>query len=347
MQKAVRLQDIADKAGVSRATVSLSLRNHASIPAPTRERIQKIAQQLGYRPNPLVSALMTHQRSARPQQPTHLTLAAIINFSRRDVWKTFLSEDLLSAAAKRAEQLGYAFEEFWLGDTKMNTQQLSSVLFRRSVPGVIVAPLPEAHGELLMEWSNFSAVAIGYSLMRPQLHRVTTNRFQAMRLAIAKLRTLGYHRVGLALRQNQDARVDHQWGAALAWEQQQIVERNRTAPFVVEDRDWNERNFAHWYRKNRPEVVIGYDPEVIDWMATLGVKVPQDAGFVHLWNPDRSGTFAGIYHDPPAIGAATVEFLVGMIQRNERGLPASAQTLLLEAAWQDGGTLRASTNPRK
>jgi hypothetical protein len=68
--------------------------------------------------------------------------------------------------------------------------------------------------------------------------------------------------------------------------------------------------------------------------------VPKDVGFVHLWTPDRSGNYAGIYHDPPAIGAAAVDFLVGMIHRNERGVPAAAQTLVLEASWQDGATLR-------
>jgi LacI family transcriptional regulator len=338
--KSIRLQDIAAKAGVSRATVSLALRNHASISPETRARIHQIAAALGYRPNPLVSALMSHQRRGKPQQPTHLGLAMVINFSRRERWQKFLSEDLLSSATARAEQLGYHLEEFWLRDADITPEQLSSILYRRSVPGLIIAPLPEARGQIQMDWENFSAVAIGYSLLRPQLHRVTTNRFQGMRLAVKQLRKLGYHRLGLALRGDQDARVDHQWGAAFAWEQQRLERKARTFLFVVEENDWNERNFGRWFKANRPDVVLGYDPEIIEWLKRLGQRVPDDVGFAHLWAPDTSGAFAGIYHNPPAIGVASVDFLVGLIQRNERGLPSSSQTLLLEALWQDGATVR-------
>src|SRR5438045_673838 len=106
----VRLQDIADRAGVSKATVSLALRNHASIPLATRERIQQFAREMDYRPNPLVSALMSFHRATHVGRPTHLTLAMIVNFPRSSDWKTYLSDDLLASAEARAEQLGYHLE---------------------------------------------------------------------------------------------------------------------------------------------------------------------------------------------------------------------------------------------
>jgi LacI family transcriptional regulator len=317
------------------------LRNHSSIPPPTRARIHELAAQMGYRPNPLVSALMTYQRATQASRPTDLTLAIVMNFSRGGSdWEHYLSEDLLASAAVRAQQLGYRVEEFWRRDLKLTGERLSSILYARSIPGVIIAPLSAAHGHLRMEWSKFAAVAIGNSLLRPLLHRVTTNRFTAMRRGIRQLRRMGYKRFGLAMEQNQDARVDHQWGAAFAWEQEQAMPSDRTVPFLVQESDWNERRFAKWFRSNRPEIVLGYDPSIVAWLKNLGKTVPSDVGFVHLWNPDCSGQFAGIYHNPPAIGAAAVDFVVGMIQRNERGLPGSPQTLMLEAFWQDGATVR-------
>jgi DNA-binding LacI/PurR family transcriptional regulator len=338
----IRLQDIADKAGLSKATVSLALRNHSSIPRSTRDRIHGIAREMGYAPNPLVSALMTYQRTSQSSRPTHLTLAIVMNFSRgASGWRHYLSEDLLASAASRAEQLGYRVEEFWQRDLKLTGAKLSSILYARSIPGVIIAPLPAAHGHLRMEWSKFSAVAIGHSLLRPLLHRVTTNRFSAMRGAIRQLRRMGYKRFGLAMQQNQDSRVDHQWGAAFAWEQEQAMPSERTSLFLVAESDWNERRFARWFKSNRPEVILGYDPHIMSWLKNLGKAVPADVGFVHLWNPDCSGQYAGIYHNPPAIGAAAVDFVVGMIQRNERGLPKTPQTLVLEGFWQDGATVRS------
>jgi LacI family transcriptional regulator len=339
--KSVRLREIAEKAGFSRATVSLALRNHASIPPRTRAKVQAAAQELGYRPNPLVSALMTYHRSTRPAQATDLGLAMVIDFSKSDPWRNYLSEALLRGASARAEEHGYRLEEFWLRDLKMSARRLSAILYRRSIPGVIVAPLPAAHGHMRMEWPEFSAVCIGATLLAPSLHRVTTNRFRAMRLALRQLRRKRYERIGLAMHTNQDSRVDNQWTAAYLWEQQRVPATRRLEPFIVGDRDWTERKFAAWFAANSPDVILGYNPAIIELLQKLGQRVPEDVGFAHLWNPDQTGQFAGLYHDPPAIGGAAVDFVVGMIQRNERGAPLSPQTLLLEARWQDGRTARS------
>lgn len=340
MSAFVRLQEIADRAGVSRATVSLALRNHSKIAPQTRERIRKLAEDLGYRPNPLIAALMTQQRAARQSRPTHLTLAMIMCFSRREASWPFLSESLLRRAAERATELGYRLEEFWLGDLKMTDQRLSAVLLQRNVPGVLIAPLPPSHGQLDMSWPQFAAVAIGYSLRQPPLHKVTTDRFHAMRLAVQELRRRGYGRIGLAIRDHQDVRVDQQWSAAFLLEQQRVPASRRTPLFLAAQEEWDEPTFAKWFQAARPDAILGYDPVIITWLRKMRKRVPQDVGFAHLWVPDPSGTFAGLYHNPPAIGAASVDFLVGMIQRNERGLPAGPQTLLLQASWQDGATLR-------
>ena len=340
--KAVCLQDIADKVGVSRATVSLALRDAPSISSATRLRIREVAEGLGYKPNPMVSALMTHQRATRPAPQTHLTLAMLLRFSRQGDWKAYVPQSLLVAAASRAEQHGYRLEELWLEDLHLTSQRLNNLLYARGIPGVIVAPLPVAHGHLRLDWSQFSAVAIDSSLLRPALHRVTTNRFDAMRLAVRRLRRLGYQRLGLAMTAEQDARVDHHWSAAFLWEQQQMPANQRVPACVVQNRDWNERAFGKWFKAHKPDVMLGCDPTSILWLESLGKRVPADVGFVQLAVQDQASHCAGIYHDPPAMGAAAVDALVSLIKRNERGIPEAPQTVLLEASWTDGNTLRSA-----
>ena len=340
--KAICLQDIADKVGVSRATVSLALRDAPSISSATRLRIREVAEGLGYKPNPMVSALMTHQRATRPAPRTHLTLAMLLRFSRQGDWQAHVPQSLLVAAATRAEQHGYRLEELWLDDLQLSSQRLNNLLFARGIPGVIVAPLPVAHGHLRLDWPQFSAVAIDSSLLRPALHRVTTNRFDAMRLAVRRLRRLGYQRLGLAMTAEQDARVDHHWSAAFLWEQQQMPANQRLPACIVQSRDWNERAFGKWCKAHKPDVILGCDPTAISWLERVGKRVPADAGFVHLAVPDQASHCAGIYHDPPAMGAAAVDTLVSLIKRNERGIPEAPQTVLLETCWTDGNTLRSA-----
>ena len=62
----VTMAIIAEKAGVSKNTVSLALRHDPQIPPHTRKRIAKIAKSLGYTKNPVVAQLMTELRKAHP-----------------------------------------------------------------------------------------------------------------------------------------------------------------------------------------------------------------------------------------------------------------------------------------
>ncbi|MDA1068643.1 MAG: LacI family DNA-binding transcriptional regulator [Verrucomicrobia bacterium] len=68
MSESPTIEFIAKKAGVAKSTVSLALRNSPKLLEQTRSRIQKIAQELGYKPNPLVSAQMAHIRSHKSQK---------------------------------------------------------------------------------------------------------------------------------------------------------------------------------------------------------------------------------------------------------------------------------------
>jgi len=60
--KAPRMEEIAVRLKISAATVSRALRNDPRISEPVRQRVRETAAAMGYRPNPLVSALMASRR---------------------------------------------------------------------------------------------------------------------------------------------------------------------------------------------------------------------------------------------------------------------------------------------
>lgn len=57
----VRLKDIADRTGFSTNTVSLALRHSPRIPLPTRELIQRAADELNYLPNHIAKSLVSRE----------------------------------------------------------------------------------------------------------------------------------------------------------------------------------------------------------------------------------------------------------------------------------------------
>jgi DNA-binding LacI/PurR family transcriptional regulator len=338
-KKPVTLAEIAKRAGVSVMTVSRALRKQSNISPETQKKIQDIADQLGYRPNPLVSALMTYRRSAKPVQ-AHVSIGFITNFPTRDGWKVFkLYQEFYQGVSESADRHGYGVETFWLREPGMTTERLTQILLTRSIHGLVIAPLSAAHGELDLPWENFCAVTFGYSLTTPPLHRAVNHQFRSMRLAMRELRKLGYQRLGLALPSSLNERVDRQWVASFLVEQ---LDFEHSVPlFVPEDEDWKFENFRKWFEAQKPDAVISHEEVALDWLKRLGAHVPDDVGFVHLNCADQGGQFAGIYQNGPTIGAAAVDYLIGMIHRNERGVPALPHSLLIEGTWVPGKTVRA------
>src|SRR5438045_3468745 len=116
MNHGITMKSIAEQAGVTQATVSMSLANNPRIPTSTRERIQGIARKLGYHPNPYVSTLMRIRRQGRElkEKPT---LALVCAQRAVDGWRDHPSltiRHMREGALERATLRGYRPQEFWL-----------------------------------------------------------------------------------------------------------------------------------------------------------------------------------------------------------------------------------------
>src|SRR4051812_35088032 len=173
------LQDVADRAGVHRSTVSLALRDHPRISEPVRRRVQAIAKRLDYRINPLVSALMQVRRSSRIEK--HLTLAYVTTYPTRYGWGPPHPHPphFFSRAAERAKDMGYKLEDFWLAEPGMTPRRLADILTTRRIHGLLVGRLPPGQYAVDFPWDRFSCVALGMTLRDPELHHVTENHFDA------------------------------------------------------------------------------------------------------------------------------------------------------------------------
>ena len=338
-RRPVTLQDIADRVGVSRATVSLALRNDPRLRESTRRKIKKSAEEMGYKPNPMVSALMTFHRASR-SPPAQSVLAFLTSFAGRDLWRAWpIFNAYYEGAEERARRHGFRLEDFWLKEPGMTGARMSDVLFARNITGILIAPLPVDRGHLRMKWDCFASVCFGYTVVAPSLHRVEAHLFRSMALALHQTRRLGYHRVGLALPTYDNVRVEQEWVGGFLAGRDIFLRRDHVPLFVVPEARWNADRFARWYERRRPEVVFSIQAEVIDWLQGMGLRVPEDVGFVNLNCPQPNGSYSGIYQNGNSVGAAAVDMLVGLLQINELGLPHLPHTHLVEGSWVKGKTL--------
>jgi LacI family transcriptional regulator len=342
-ERPVTMQMIADEAGVSRMAVSLALRNSPKISAETRRRIHEIAQHLGYRPNPLVSALMTQLRDIR-KVPRPTSLAYVTAHPTADGWRLpgpFV--DFFEGAKSRATALGYTLEEWWARKPGLTGLRFSDILFNRNIHGLLIAPLPEGGSTLAIDWPRFATGTIAFSLASPAIHRASNDQYQSIDAALRELTRLGYRQVGLAITREQDFRVQRKWSAGYLVYQQGIAPE-RCVPSLLSGQDFR-KEFIEWFQQHRPQAVLSQDPRVPDYLSDLGVSVPSDVGFAHLALTEADRGFAGINQNSRLVGASAIDLVDAQLRRNERGIPAAPKTVLIQGRWVPGPTVRDLTGP--
>lgn len=339
MPEKATLQDVAIQAGVHRTTVSLALRDHPRIPLETRERVKAAAARLGYQINPLVAALMQSRRLGRAVK--HVTLAYVTNYPTRYGWKPVNHDrpDFFPGAVARARELGYKLEDFWLAEPGMTPDRFCDILAARNIHGLIIGRLPPGQNSLALDWSRFSCVALGMTLRSPVLHHVTENHYETVALGMQRCLERGYRRVGFVFSEANDSpRVGDRWLGAYLRQQLSFPAKDRLAP--CPQIPASPRAFAQWFKRSRPDALIAtHARPVIGWLKQMGLSVPRDVGLIDLEDHPQLDC-AGVRYDPTTIGALAVEMLIGLLHRNETGVPAANQhEVLLTGQWCDGRTL--------
>ena len=189
------LQDVARAAGVGKATVSLALRNHPRISAATRARVQAVAEQLHYRPDPVLAQIAAYRWRTR-EHPTDVAVGFITNLHP---WtKLEAMGQLRAAATVQGERMGYHVEHFRMEDYA-RPEQLARVLFHRGIRGVIIGPvMREGFVEgFPVDGSTSVGCHVGY--YQPPINVVVPDFHHAMVRAWREAVAAGYRRIGVAM----------------------------------------------------------------------------------------------------------------------------------------------------
>src|ERR1017187_4344007 len=91
--KRVTVRDIARRLNVSHATVSRSLREDRRISEPVRQKVKLMAKEMGYRPDPMLSAL-AHYRRGNTNAPIGAELAWVNHWPEPKQFRSFKEFDL-------------------------------------------------------------------------------------------------------------------------------------------------------------------------------------------------------------------------------------------------------------
>lgn len=181
----ITIKDVAAKAGVSEATVSRALNNSDQVKPVTRQKIQQLAQALGYHPNGLA-------RSIRIQH-TH-TLGMIIP----DILNAFFTQ-IVRAVEDAADAAGYDVLIVNTDEHLDREFKALDLMLEKQVDGVIIA---SAGGptDYIHRLNGTPAVFVDRMPPAPiarQYDRVLVDNVQATQAVVAQLIKRGATRVGI------------------------------------------------------------------------------------------------------------------------------------------------------
>ncbi|MEO6246322.1 MAG: LacI family DNA-binding transcriptional regulator [Opitutaceae bacterium] len=314
------MNDVARAAGCHASTVSLALRGDPRIPTETRERVTEAATRLGYRIHPMISAWVSARRAGRSVE--RRVAAAYLTCHPGDFrWRAdehFRS--IYEGARERAEHYGFSLSEFQLADYARDLARLGQVLTARNVQGMIVGPTLEHHELRGLDCSRLALVTVGYGLTSPAVHRVTEDHYLGMKLAFESCLAHGHRRIGLALVRQHNAMRRERWIGAYLYEQNLHLAPADRLPIYIAATAAPIAEAAKWLRKGKPDIVLADDPA-----AWRGSGVPT-LGFALA----AAHTFPGVHENNRGIGHHAADLLVSLMLRNERGIPAVRQTVLVE-----------------
>jgi len=126
-------------------TVSIGAAGFSDISELTRKRIRAIAEELDYRPDPLVSALMRQRRKKTRKGPR--AKIAFLHDNPKDPSRWVSAQyatGCFNGAKEIALQRGYLFEAFYVDPSQFSGNRLSQILWTQNVQGLMIAPMRSA-----------------------------------------------------------------------------------------------------------------------------------------------------------------------------------------------------------
>lgn len=331
----VTLKDIARVAGLHVTTVSLALHGREHISLATRDRVHEIAERLGYRGNPIASAL-TQRRLQRASARRTPKIAFVVNRVPEPIANPCPKfAGLFAGAQHEASQLGFDLDLLYVGIDRHSTQSLAEYLQQQQISAVLLAAFEPGHASLDLEWNRFAVAKVDSLHFAPNLDTIGQDHLLSVRIAYQRLRDYGYRRVGLLAGQADEDAVSHRYTLGYLREQALIPPSERVPalylpynPDPVRLRDV----VAKWIVTNRIGGVLTTVPNISDFLQTT----PNPPSYASLWLADDSPAVAGIRVRFDVVGQTAVSVLTANLRSGSLGGHQFPTQTYVKVAWQDG-----------
>ena len=335
-------EEVAQYAGVSRATVSRALNGSARVSAETRERVHAAIAALGYEPDVVAQSLV--RKHARVIAVNLFPEDDTLPFTHFGQSALYFYLGIVEHIEREAISLGY---DLLLPSRPLGTSPQNYVrsLQTRRVAGCIMLHTIEAHIQTLIH-SSIPTVFIDRMGQGSYATYVKSDNIGGARHATEHLLALGHTRIAFLIGSTTDlAGLERLLGCQQALAQAGIA----PDPRLVRQSGWNVDEsyeaakvlLAEHY--NFTAIVAGSDFMAIGILRALteqGLRVPDDVSLVGFDDIEfcqyTAPPLTTVRQDRAAMGSGAVQRLVAMVEGKEEVSPLIVPTQLV---------VRQSTGP--
>jgi DNA-binding LacI/PurR family transcriptional regulator len=335
----VTLRDVAKALGISHSTASRALNDNRNISLSLRQQVQKVARQMGYRPNP-IARVLGHRRQLNMRHPIGAEIAWINFWDNPADLRRHKEFDLYwKGAYHAAEQYGYRLEEFNCSGNAP-ASRLESILMARNICGLLIPPHRTLHrlaGWDRIDWKKFVVVRFGYSVDIDTSSIVAGNHVTSGLLAFGNIRRLGYERIGFVSSQE----VTTRFKAGFLMKQLDTGVKQQVPLLILPaEHDHHQQIdiLEHWLKKYRPDAILTDVADLREILEQLDLRIPGDIGLAAISILDGKAD-AGIDQNSERIGEVSVATLISLMTQAQYNIQVIAHEILVESKWVDGQSL--------
>jgi DNA-binding LacI/PurR family transcriptional regulator len=339
--------DVALRAGVSKSTVSLVLKDHPAISTKTRNKVLKAQRDLGYTINEVARQFMRNRHS--PSSRRSLKSLAFVMANRRfddPIYSSFL-DGIVRESQTRHIMVHTAILE-WLDGQQVD---LLPILRDKLVDGIILSGLVTEKLCQSLRALGHPMVVLGTYALPPTIDQVEFEIGVLVHAATRRLISNGHRRIAFLSR---DPAVYHNRRSLAAYEE---TMRESKLPHVPELIVHTEPGAAAnsellrslFTRCDRPTGLVAGDIRLADEsvavMQHLGLRLPEDievVSFVGSPEQGQSRRFPTILTGSEALGCLAVSRLKERVENPDM---LASTTTVRNVEWIEPGVPTAGIAP--
>ncbi len=339
-------------AGVSKTSVSYALSGKPEVSPSLRIRIQRLAQEMGYHPDPALARIAASRWKNRPaSEGTTLAFIETHHPKATHSIETIMANGKISpefrGSQETAARLGYQLE-YYFHSSKDSARKLGDLLSNRGVPGVVISPIFSLAFHQEFHYHKFACVSYHNGYIQPAIDHFTPAYVNNLLLCWEKTRILNYKKPRLVLFQEDHHNyINFILEAAFTKLCQDDGLSPASQTFYYNPEKANE--IKQWIKLERPDLIIAFNDYPYWVMRDLNILPNKSLGCMAIVSEpvreaDGTNLIAGVDSRRYEIGVHCVERIHELLNYGRTGVSPNPLTHRLPGTWVDGKSIRKESN---